>query len=213
MKKIITLVLLIGVLFQGYGQDNKSQQLLDQVSDKLSSYQAVYLEFKYSFDNDSENIHQQTRGNLTLKGDKYVLNYMGTTRIFDGVNVYTIIPENKEVTIEKHSSDDEQLLSPSKILNFYKTGYVYKWDIIQNNKGRKIQYIELKPEKKKSEIQKILLGIDVKAKNIYNMIEVSNSGAKTTLTVTQFRANPVLSDIFQFDREKYKKEGYYISEF
>ena len=31
-----------------------------------------------------------------------------------------------------------------KMLTFYKKGYKYKWDIQQNVRGRKIQYVELK---------------------------------------------------------------------
>lgn len=212
MKRIF-IVLFLSVLAQSYAQENKAQKLLDEVSRKIASFDAICLDFKYALENPSQNIHQETRGNLILKKDKYVLNYMGTTRIFDGAKIYTIIPENKEVTIEKPDQNEEQMISPSQMLNFYKKGYSYRWDIVQHIKGRKIQYIELKPIKNQSDTQKILLGIDVQAKNIYNLIEIGKNGTKTTLTVTQFKVDPMLSERFKFDAEKYKKEGYYISEF
>ena len=55
-----------------------------------------------------------------------------------------LFPENEEVTIE-NKSEDENSLTPSKMLTFYKEGYTYSWDILQNVQGKKIQYIKLIP--------------------------------------------------------------------
>ena len=149
-----------------------------------------------------------------MEKDKYVLNYLGATRIFDGTKMYTIVPENEEVTIESPNEEDQNTISPSKMLTFYKKGYNYKWDIVQTIKGRKIQYIELKPIKADSEISKILLGIDIQTKNIYNLIEIGKRGTKTIITVSNFKTNqPLSKNTFKFDKDKYQKEGYYISEF
>ena len=117
-----------------------------------------------------------------------------------------------EITIEKNASDDSTI-TPSKMLTFYKKGYKYKWDIQQNVRGRKIQYVELKPQKANTEVKQILLGIDIQTKHIYNLIEIGKNGTRTTITVNTFKTNQPLSDnIFKFDREKYKKDGYTISE-
>lgn len=213
MKRIFLLItLLVGGLITAHAQTDKAKQLLDEVNSKMSSYNNIYIDFKYNLDNMVENINQETKGNVTIAKDKYVLNYLGATKMYDGNKTYTIVPENEEVTIEKNATD-ETTITPSKMLTFYKKGYKYKWDIQQNVRGRKIQYIELKPQKANSEVKQILLGIDVQTKHIYNLIEIGKNGTKTTITVNTFKTNQPLSDnVFKFDREKYKKDGYTISE-
>ena len=67
-----------------------------------------------------------------MKGDMYVLNLMGVTKIFDGKKIYTINPEDEEVSISKLNEKDNQAVTPSKMLTFYNSGYKYTWDIKQN---------------------------------------------------------------------------------
>lgn len=99
------------------------------------------------------------------------------------------------------------------MFSFYKKGYNYKWDILQNVRGRQIQYIDLKPIKSNSEIKQILLGIDINTKHIYNLIQVGKNDTRTTIVVTELKTNQTISEnMFIFNREKYKKEGYYINE-
>jgi hypothetical protein len=45
--------------------------------------------------NAKENINQDSKGNVTMKGNQYVLNFMGT-KIFDK-KTYTIVPEDEEL--------------------------------------------------------------------------------------------------------------------
>ena len=144
MKKILLgIITLCSFIVNGQNSD-KAKKLLDQVYNKMISYENIYIDFKYNLDNIAENISQETKGNVTLAKDKYVLNYLGATKIYDGNKTYTIVPENEEVVIES-TSNEESAITPSKMLTFYKKGYTYKWDIEQNVRGRKIQYIELKP--------------------------------------------------------------------
>lgn len=58
------------------------------------------------------------------------------------------------------------------MLTFFNTGYKYNMDILQNVKGRKIQYIKLIPLNSRDQRKEVLLGIDVQTKHIYNLIEV-----------------------------------------
>src|SRR5690606_26387550 len=150
------------------------------------------------------------RGDVTMEGEKYLLNYLGAKVLYDGEKVYTIVPENEEVTIE-NKSEDENALTPSKMLTFYKKGHTYAWDILQNVQGRNIQYVKLTPIDGDSGIKSILLGIDVETKHIYKLIETGANGTKTTITVNSFKTDQPLSDtLFTFDENKYKNEGYYI---
>ena len=212
MKRILLIATLIIAAIANAQQADKAKNLLDEVNSKMSAYNNIYIDFKYNLDNMAENINQETKGNVTIAKDKYLLNYLGATKMYNGSKTYTIVPENEEVTIEKNANE-ETAITPSRMLTFYKKGYKYKWDIQQNIRGRKIQYVELKPQKQSSEVKQILLGIDIQTKHIYNLIEIGKNGTKTTITINTFKTNQPLSDnIFKFDREKYKKDGYTILE-
>ena len=75
----------------------EAKTLLDKVSTKVKSYNNIHIEFNYTLNNIREDVKQDTRGNITLKEENYVLNMLGVTRIFDGKNIYTIVPEDEEV--------------------------------------------------------------------------------------------------------------------
>ena len=211
MKNFTTLILtlIIGIC-QAQNRDPEAQTLLNEVSAKVNGYDNMVLNFKYVLDNSEENIHQETRGDITLAGDSYVLNVLGITRIFDGEKLISISPEDEEVTISKQNSDEDNTITPSKLLSFYEEGYNYKMDIIQNVRGRKIQYIKLNPIDSNTEISYVLLGIDVNTKHVYNLIEIGNSATKTTLTINDFKTNqPLPKSLFTFDASKYS--DYFIN--
>lgn len=193
------------------GQNDKAaEQLLNEVSDKTASYDNISITFKYVLSNLSENIKEQIDGSVLIQGDKYKLNIYGVTRLFDGKTLYTISPEDEEVTISSEDSEDENTITPSQMLTFYKNGYIYTMDIIQQVKGKKIQYVKLTPMDSETEIKSVLLGIDLNTKNIHNLIEVSKNNTNTTLTVTKLVTNiDLAADTFSFKESDYP--DYYIN--
>ena len=98
MKKI-TLIFTLFIYTMSFGQDSKAKALLDEVSQKAKSYDNISIDFKYVLDNAAENIKQETRGDVVMQGDKYRLNILGATRIYDGKTLYSISPDDEEVTI------------------------------------------------------------------------------------------------------------------
>lgn len=209
MKKLITIVFILLVSLAGFSQ-NKGKDLLNEVSTKVKGYDNISIDFKYILENIDENIKQETRGDVVLEGEKYKLNILGITRLYDGKTLYTISPEDEEVTITTQAEDEADAITPSKMLSFYEDGYTYAMDIVQNIQGRKIQYVKLTPIDSNSEIDYILLGIDASTKHIYNLIQIGKNGTKTTLTVNSFKTNePLSKTLFTFDADKY--QDYYIN--
>ncbi len=211
MKRLLIIALALAFSNGVFAQNStKAKALLDEVYTKVSSYDNIFIDFKFELYNQEANVRQETRGDLTLKGDQYVLNYLGAQQLYDGKKVYTVVPENEEVTIED-KSEDAGTVSPSKMLTFYRQGHNYAWDILQNVQGRKIQYVKLTPIDSNSEVASILLGIDAETKHIYKLIETGQNGTKTTITVNSLKTNqPLSSALFNFDVEKYEEDGYYI---
>lgn len=208
LKKIF---LITALLFTSYsfGQ-NEAEQLLEEVYQKMISYENIRIEFSYSLYNEDADIRQDTQGDVVLAGSRYHFNYMGIQQFFDGNQVVTIVPDNEEVTIEDKSEDNEGF-NPASLLDFYREGYTYQMDITQNVMGKKIQYVKLTPISSDSEIDYILLGVEADTKHIYRMIQSGESGTKTTITVNKFDTNQVLdTQLFIFDQAKYESLGYYI---
>ena len=210
--KYITL-LVVAVLSTSslFAQDAKAKKLLDEVSAKVKSYDNMFIDFKYGLSNEAAGINQETRGDVTLDGDKYKLNLMGTMQMYDGKKLYTIVPEDEEITISTQNPGDDDAITPSKMLTFFNEGYTYKWDIEQNVSGRKIQYVKLVPMDSNSELKSALLGIDAQTKHIYRLIMTQNNGSKITITVNTFKTDqPLPGNLFTFDASKYSE--YYINE-
>jgi len=210
MKNLI-IIAFIAIGFIGFAQsDEQAEALLSEVSTKIKAYKNISLDFKYELNNASENINQETRGDVVIEGEKYKLNILGVTRIFDGETLYSISPEDEEVTISSDNTEDESTITPSKMLSFYEDGYTFNLDITQTVKGRKIQYVKLNPIDTNSEIKYVLLGIDATTKHIYNLIEAGKNGTKTTLTVNSFKTDePISKTLFTFDESKYS--DYFIN--
>lgn len=213
MKKLILVSLLTFASPSAFSQqDSQAQQLLNEVTKKVRSYNNILIEFKYFMINPEKSIKQETRGDVTLEGNKYVLNMMGTTRIYDGNKIYTIVPEDEEVTISTYTADNDAEITPNKMLTFYEKGYNAQMDIQQNVKGRKIQYIKLTPTDSKSTVKNVLLGIDAQTKHIYKMIQSDKEGMQFTVTINSFKTNqPLSKTLFTFDEDRYRNNGYYIN--
>jgi outer membrane lipoprotein-sorting protein len=211
MKSILSILFIYYIGFSLQAQDaKKAKELLNDVTSKVKSYNNIVIDFKYSLNNPKEKINQESNGNVALQGNLYHLNFMGVTKIFDGKKVYTIVPEDEEVTQENFDANDEKAVTPNKMLTFFTSGYKYAWDIPQNVKGRKIQYVKLTPINSKDTRKEILVGIDTQTKHIYTVIEVGKNGTKTTLTVNSFKTNqPLSKNHFTFTKSKYP--NYYIN--
>jgi len=213
MKKYLVFGLLAFISIYGFSQNaEKARKYLEEVSAKVKSYDNINIDFKYSLNNEAENIEQSYKGSVALKKEQYILNLLGVTSLYDGKKLYTINSEDEEITITSASDEeDDDINTPSKMLTFFQEGYTYIWDKKLPIKGRSIQYIKLVPIDSKSEVKYILLGIDANTKNIYNSISTGKNGTVTTLTVNSFKTNqPISESLFIFDRNKYN--DYYFNE-
>ena len=211
MKKIVWICFVFLVPFTLQAQSPEAaKKLLDDVSRTIASFENLSFGFTYVLENRQENIRQETTGSATIKGDQYKISFLGNEQLFDGEKTYTIIPENEEITISSPDDDSGFGTNPAELLVFYKTGYAYQWDIKQNVKGRPIQFIKLIPNEENREVKYLLLGIDMRTKVIYRLIEIGNSETRTTLTLKNLRTDiPLNSDFFTFDDSKYP--DYYIN--
>jgi len=210
MKQIIIFILSLLPLFVVSQNDKKAKKLLDDLAIKIKSYNNVAIEFRYVVKNFTKDISQENNGNLTIEKEKYISNFLGTTELFDGKKKYTIIPEDREITIENYDPKKENMFSPSKILTFYTDGYHYQWDNLLYLSGKNVQFVKLKPTDKNSDVKEILIGVDNKTKNLYQIIQIAKDGTRSELSIISFQTNQTLSDNhFTFVEGRYP--DYYIN--
>ncbi len=214
MKKYLNLTIALLISIITYSQNtNTARNLLDEASSKMSSYDNIYIEFDYTLENKAADVEQNNKGDLTIHGDKYKVNFFGTTQIFDGSNTYTIIPENEEVNVTPAGLEEDNTITPSKFYSFYKKGFTSSLENQKQIKGKQIQYVKLIPIDSNSDIAKVLIGIETKSKHIYQIIEIGKNETQTILSVKKYIINQNLDDnIFVFDNEKYKNLGYFIND-
>ena len=188
----------------------EAKNLLELASKKMKSYDNIQFKFNYELNNRIEKINQVSSGKVTVSGEKYKLIFMDAIQLFDGRALYTIVPENEEITVTQADDDEDFGINPNELLQFYKKGYDYQWDISQKVKGKNIQFVKLIPTKDESGIKSLLVGIDTQLNHIYKLIEVGDNGTLTTLTIEHMEVNGLIKeDFFDFNEADYI--DYYIN--
>ena len=118
MTKLVSIALLLFIGLTTQAQDKKAKDLLEEVTTKIKSHQNITIDFKYTLSNSKENINKESKGNVIIQDNKYVLNFMGVTKIYDGKKTYTIVPEDEEVSVSKLADKEDNAITPSKMLSF-----------------------------------------------------------------------------------------------
>ena len=214
MKKILLLIFGLYTMMS-YTQDNSDAELLlNKVSENIKNYENIYINYAYTLQNIEEDINQTNNGSFVTENEKWRFEMLGVTRIFDGNKLYSISPDDEEVTISSQDPEDETTITPNKMLYFYEEGYYFEMDesrFIGNGQFRKkIQYVKLIPKDSEAEIKYILLGIDTEFNQIYEVIETGKNETITTISIVDFEFNlPLDSKLFIFDVEKY--QDYYMN--
>lgn len=210
MKKTFIVALVLAVQTISFGQNNpKAQTLLNKVSAKLEQQKNISLEFKHTLENKAVDIQQTSSGSAIIKGDNYIVNYLDNIILYDSKNMYFINPENEEVSITSAGDIDENSMTPSKMLTFYKKGYTYQL----HKKEGAIQYIKLVPTEESDEISHIILGVDTSKNEIVSLTEIGKNGTNTIFTITSYKTNqPLAPDTFVFNRKKYIDLDFFINE-
>ena len=214
MKKILLLIFGLFTMLS-YSQDNSDAELLlNKVSENIKNYENIYINYAYTLQNIEEDINQTNNGSFVTEDEKWRFEMLGVTRIFDGNKLYSISPDDEEVTISSQDPEDETTITPNKMLYFYEEGYYFEMDesrFVGNGQFRKkIQYVKLIPKDSEAEIKYILLGIDTEFNQIYEVIETGKNETVTTISIVDFEFNlPLDSKLFVFDGEKY--QDYYMN--
>ena len=125
--------------------DSRAINLLNKVSEKIDSSVSFKISFTYTLENINEGINQNSDGSIIIKEDNYLLDFMGIKQLSDANKIYSIVPENEEIIISNIEDDDNNTIKPSKLLVFYRDGYLILWDKKEIIDDNVIQFVKLIP--------------------------------------------------------------------
>jgi len=209
MKKIILLFTLFSLNLVHSQNDIRAEKLLNSVSEKIDSSETFKINFTYTLENLIENINQDSDGSIVIKDDNYLLEFMGIKQLCDSKKVYSIVPENEEIIISNIDEDESETIKPSKLLKFYREGYLILWDKKELILEKEIQFVKLIPINSNSDIDYLQLGIDISNNDIVKLIEIGKNKTKTILTVNTLQYDIEIDlNFFVFSEEDYP--DYYI---
>ena len=204
MKKTFLAVLfliLVKVTFAQY--DPKALEILEAMGEKYKTMPSYEANFSYALTNDVENIKEEFKGKLTVKGDKYRISLPEQEVINNGVTVWTYLPEVKEVNIDTYDKNSGDI-NPLKIYEIYQKDFKYLYIQEKTENGVVCEEIDLVPEKKDAQYFKIKLLIKKKDKVIQSLTMFDKGGNRYKYTITKFDPNAQLPDsYFSFDPKKH----------
>lgn len=204
MKKTFLAVLfliLVKVTFAQY--DPKALEILEAMGEKYKTMPSYEANFSYALTNDVENIKEEFKGKLTVKGDKYRISLPEQEVINNGVTVWTYLPEVKEVNIDTYDKNSGDI-NPLKIYEIYQKDFKYLYIQEKTENGVVCEEIDLVPEKKDAQYFKIKLLIKKKDKVIQSLTMFDKGGNRYKYTITKFVPNAQVPDsYFSFDPKKH----------
>jgi hypothetical protein len=194
-------ILLINLKVSGQS-DQDAIKILDKFSANATGAPSVSIKFNLVTVDQAEKTNDTLTGSVILSKDKYQLILPDNIIWFDGVNSWSFLPAEKEVTINKADKKDNSFQNrPSAIFSMYKTGY--KCKLIEERQDSYI--IDLYPEDIKSNLLRVRLSIGKNMMNLRSLEYKQRDGIIKTLYVIDYdlkqKPGP---ESFVYPKAKYK---------
>ena len=202
MKKILLVfaLLMSGIVFAQSGK--KANQLLKDVVDKTASYENMKVEISYTMVNVEMDINEKKEGLIFIAGDSYRIEMEGQIIISDGKTVWTYLVDSEEVLVSDVEDNDDNI-SPTKILTTYDSDYKAKYDTDNKYKNADLKAINLKPNDGK-QFEKMSILVNQKKLSIESFSIYDKNGNVFTYHIISLTPNLDLPEnTFTFNPEDY----------
>jgi outer membrane lipoprotein-sorting protein len=203
MKLFLTLLVLLS--FNSFGQDAKSQGILDKLSTKMKTQKSFYIEFTANIKNATNGSNESETGKGWVKGDKFYASYGDNTIISNGIKSWTIVKEEKSVYETDANEAGDEGMNPKKLMTIWESGFKNKYEKEDKLNNEVVHMIYLYPKNPaKVDYHTIILYISKTSNELKKAIMKAKDGTVMTYTLTKFQSNPTIEDTkFVFDIKKY----------
>ncbi len=202
-KYIFLYIVLLSHITLFAQKEQRAKEILDITSSTLSEDSGIKATFLL------KNFHRnklsgETKGSISLKGNRFILETPGTTTWFNGQTQWTYIVENEEINISTPTEEELQSINPYSFINLYKKGFTYKLNGTILYKGKNVYKLMLMPKNKKQDISLIELFVE---QNSYQPVFIrvhSQQGDEMQVDILSYRNKENLSDSsFTLDPKRY----------
>ena len=181
-----------------FGQDDKANDILKQLSENTRSYETMDVDFDFNFVNLSQDINEAQKGNIKIHKNKFRLNLNQQLIISDDSTQWIFLKESNELQIMEYDSEDD-MLSPNKLFTIYEKGY--KSNYVETTES--IHVIDLFPIES-NEFKNIQIQVDINKIQLKKIILFDKNGGSFSYVITRFETNNDLaSELFKFNVEDY----------
>ena len=144
MKLFLTLLVLLS--FNSFGQDAKSQGILDKLSTKMKTQKSFYIEFTANIKNATNGSNESETGKGWVKGDKFYASYGDNTIISNGIKSWTIVKEEKSVYETDANEAGDEGMNPKKLMTIWESGFKNKYEKEDKLNNEVVHVIYLYPK-------------------------------------------------------------------
>ena len=185
-------------------QDHKdAQKLLEEVVNKVAGYKNFEADLSYTMVNKEMDINEEKNGKIYVEGDKYRIEMPGQIIISDGKTLWTYLEDSEEVMVS-NIEDNDQSISPTKILTSYNKNYDAKFAGDPKYKKGDKKLIYLKPGEKDKNFEKMSVVVDKAKKELLSFSVYDKNGNVFTYHILNLKPDVELqTDTFTFDPKKY----------
>jgi outer membrane lipoprotein-sorting protein len=202
MKKILLVfaLLISGIVFAQSAK--KAEQLLEDVVNKTASYKNMKVDISYTMVNKEMDINEKKEGLIYISGDSYRIEMEGQIIISDGKTVWTYLEDSEEVMVSNVEDNDESI-SPTKILTTYNSNYKAKFDTDSKYKNADLKAISLRPNDGK-QFEKMSILVNQKSLSLESFSIYDKNGNVFTYHIINLTPNLDLPDnTFTFNPAEY----------
>lgn len=189
-KKLILFMVMAVALFSASAQSPSS--VVDKVLGSLKGGKAVSASYAMSSSQGS------SKGTLVISGKKFRVLANDIKCWYNGKTMWSYSPATGEVNITTPTASDLQMTNPYSAAQNFKSSYI----ISKGGTGNGTYTIRFTP-KKKSNVKHMLVTVSTSTWLITKAEVVETSGAKTTVTISNYNRNASASaSTFEFDKSQ-----------
>ena len=185
-----------GIVMTERGVDDpQAHAILNDVRRHLQSFNSMRIEFTLTQENRQDGTRESEKGTILMKGEKYVLNFMGLNSISDGKNVWNFNKDANEVHITEHNPNDMETMNPLALIHNYERNFRAKLIREDIDNDIPVMIVDLNPLTNRA-FHKIRVVSD-KARHTIVFTEIHNKNG----TIFTFRVDRMQTNVSAPDRE------------
>jgi outer membrane lipoprotein carrier protein len=194
--------ILLTLSIHSYAQDEKSNEILQQLSINTQAYKNIDVDFNFKFENVTQEISENQKGNIKIESNKFRLELNQQIIISDDTTQWIYLKESNELQIMEYDSLDD-MISPNKLFTIYEEGYKESYIELKKESDLTLHIIDLFPIESNA-FQKIQLQINSEKIQLHNIILFDKNGGSFTYLITKFITDAILDDkLFKFNTAEY----------